>query len=74
MMFKQTSSAVSASVSRMFCALAVMFRCVSGTSFGRDVVPDVWRSSATSSGVRMGSARKWGRESFFDSRVTVREK
>src|SRR5256885_6674121 len=41
MMLRQRSAAVSASVAPMFFADAARLAWVSGTSFGRDVVPDV---------------------------------
>ena len=50
MMFRQLSRGVSASVSRMFFAEAAMFAPESGTIFGRDVVPEVWSTSAMSPG------------------------
>ncbi len=46
--FRQRSSGDSASVVAMWRADAVRFAEVSGTSFGFDVVPDVWSSSAVS--------------------------
>ena len=48
--FRQRSAGVRSSVSATFAALAASFRCVSGTSFGRAVVPDVCSSKATASG------------------------
>jgi hypothetical protein len=50
MMLRQTSSGVRRSVLRICVAEAVMFTCRSGTIFGRDVVPEVCNTSATSSG------------------------
>src|ERR1019366_4657559 len=47
---------VSESVRRMLFADAHTLRCASGTIFGRDVVPDVCRTSATSSGDAMRGA------------------
>ena len=49
MMLRHTSSGVSASVVAMWCAEAVTLRWVSGTIFGRDVVPEVCSTSAMSS-------------------------
>ena len=49
MMLRQRSAGVSASDRRMLFAEAKTLDCKSGTIFGRDVVPDVWRISATSS-------------------------
>ena len=60
MMLTQTSFGDKRSVVAMAVAPAVTFACVSGTSFGFDVVPDVWRSSATVSadaGVVQGFSR-----------------
>ena len=51
-MLRQRSLGVSPSVSRMFFAEAAMFAPDSGTIFGREVVPEVWRTSAMSSGSR----------------------
>ena len=48
--FRQRSSGVSASAAPMCRAEAAMFACVSGTIFGREVVPEVCRISATRSG------------------------
>ncbi len=48
--FRQRSSGVRRRVARMFPAEAHTFRCSSGTIFGREVVPEVWSTSATSSG------------------------
>ena len=47
-MLRQRSLGVSPSVSRMFFAEAAMFAPDSGTIFGREVVPEVWRTSAMS--------------------------
>src|SRR6516225_7026155 len=51
MMLRQRSSGRSAKVAPMCLAEAAMLACDSGTNFGRDVVPEVWRRRATSSGV-----------------------
>ena len=40
-------------VRRMFAAVAHTLRWSSGTIFGREVVPEVWRTSAMSSGPAM---------------------
>src|SRR5262249_32418475 len=48
MMLRHRSAGVSDRVSRMFFADAAMLAPASGTIFGRDVVPDVWRTSAMS--------------------------
>jgi hypothetical protein len=50
MTFIQRSSAVNARVVLMLRAEAHRLRCVSGTILGRDVVPEVCSTSATSSG------------------------
>ncbi len=50
MMLRQRSSAVRDSVRPMLAADAARLAWVSGTSFGRDVVPDVWSRSAMSPG------------------------
>src|SRR5687767_11925160 len=47
---RQRSAGISASISRMFFAEAARLACVSGTILGRDGVPDVWSTSATSPG------------------------
>src|SRR5262249_54017544 len=49
MMLRQRSVAVSPNVSPMWRAEARMLRWESGTSFGREVVPEVCSSRATSS-------------------------
>src|SRR5690606_27496387 len=50
MILRQRSSAVRANVSTMLRAVAHMLRWLSGTIFGREVVPEVCSTSATSSG------------------------
>src|SRR5205823_4687810 len=50
MMFMQRSAGVSASVWLMWRAEAVRLLWLSGTCFGREVVPEVWSTSAISSG------------------------
>src|ERR1035441_3010685 len=50
MTFKQRSSGVSAREAAMLRADAARLAWVSGTSFGLDVVPEVWSRSATSLG------------------------
>ncbi len=55
---RQRSCGVSASVAAMCRAEAAMLDCSSGTTLGRDVVPEVCRISATSSGP--GVARRLG--------------
>ena len=47
MTFRHRSDGSSRSVSATFRAETASWRCVSGTSFGRDVVPDVWSARAT---------------------------
>src|SRR5208337_2155008 len=49
MMLRQTSSGVSARIAPTLQADAVTLMCRSGTIFGRDVVPEVCSTSATSS-------------------------
>ena len=49
MIFKQRSLASRASVAATLVAEAVTFWWLSGTIFGRDVVPEVCRINATSS-------------------------
>jgi len=49
-MFMQRSAGVSASEAPMWRAEAATLRCSSGTILGREVVPEVCRISATSSG------------------------
>ena len=49
MMLRQRSSGVSESVSRMWAAEAHTLRCRRGTILGREVVPEVCRTRATSS-------------------------
>src|SRR5689334_17097530 len=49
MMLRQLSSDLSARVRAILLAEAVTFLWLSGTIFGRDVVPDVCSTSATSS-------------------------
>ena len=49
MTLRQRSSGVSASVVRMWRAEAARLRCSSGTILGREVVPEVCSTSATSS-------------------------
>jgi hypothetical protein len=51
MMLRQRSPGLSCSVPAMWRAEAVTLRWESGTSFGREVVPEVCSSSATSSAV-----------------------
>ena len=59
MTVNERSAAVSCSDAAMFCADAARFRWRSGTIFGRDVVPDVWSTSASSSAVgRAGSGSR----------------
>ena len=48
--FRHRSDCSSRNVSATFRAETASWRCVSGTSFGRDVVPDVWRARATAPG------------------------
>ena len=50
MTLRQRSTAVSSRASATLRAEAQSMRCVRGTSLGRDVVPEVCRRSATSSG------------------------
>ncbi len=50
MMTRQRSCGVNASVAAMFCAEAARLRWRSGTILGREVVPEVCSTSATSSG------------------------
>ena len=59
--FRQRSPAVSASDSTMFPADTARLRWLSGTSFGREVVPEVCSSSATSSGATSSGAARAGR-------------
>ena len=47
---RHRSSRPRSSVLATFAAEATRFRCRRGTRFGREVVPEVWRSKATSSG------------------------
>src|SRR5690242_17863960 len=62
MMFRQRSSAVSARATWIWCAEVQMLACVRGTSFGRDVVPEVWRTKATSLGwAKTGEKQTTGR-------------
>ena len=51
MTVNERSAAVRCSDVAMFWAEAARFRWRSGTIFGRDVVPDVWSTSASSSAV-----------------------
>ena len=53
MTLRQTSAGASDSAAAMLAAEAVTFACVSGTIFGRAVVPEVCSTSATSSGCAM---------------------
>ena len=57
---RQRSAVVSRSVRRMFSAVAQTFPCSSGTILGREVVPEVCRTRAMSSGPAMPSARCGG--------------
>ena len=63
MTLRHRSPAVSPSATLVFSAAAKMFRCVSGTSFGRAVVPDVESINATSSGPPNPSGAGRGRRS-----------
>src|SRR5262245_18696368 len=50
MTFRQRSTSISSSAAATLCAEKHSLWFVSGTSFGRDVAPDVCRTSATSCG------------------------
>ena len=59
MMFRQWSLSVSSRLAAILRADAMILRCISGTTLGRDVVPDVCRTSASLSapaGVASASA------------------
>src|SRR5687768_4380277 len=58
MITRPRSLSVNARDSRTFAADAHTFFCASGTILGRDVVPDVWSTKATSSGVAALGARR----------------
>ena len=62
MTFRQRSSGDRASVVAMWLAEAVRFAEVSGTSFGRDVVPEVCSSNAVSSGPGQDTSVRFGAE------------
>jgi len=69
MMFRPRSDGVRATVSRTLQAEAQMLACVSGTIFGRDVVPEVCRISATFTGLGYPSSRWHSRHAVMPLQV-----
>src|SRR5918995_4111738 len=59
MMFRQRSLAVRPSVAPIWEAEAARLASLSGTSFGRDVVPEVWSSNAMSSALAKPGTAGW---------------